>query len=261
MFDLGNISPEVFMTKFLFVSDLDNTLVGDDQALEELNQKLKQHRQEYDTKIVYTTGRSLTLYQQLRDEKHLLTPDALVTAVGTEIYYHVGDHPDPTWSEQMASGWDRETVINTASHFADLTPQPETEQRPFKVSYFLSEVVAADVLFELEDLLQKRGLSVRLIYSGSKDLDIIPRRGNKGAAMQFLRQNWGIEATQTVVCGDSGNDIALFSVDKERGIIVGNALPELLRWCEINPADYRYLAKSHYAAGILEGLYYFGFFK
>jgi len=249
------------MAKFLFVTDLDNTLVGDDQALEELNQKLKQHRQEYDTKIVYTTGRSLTLYQELTEEKNLLTPDALVTAVGTEIYYHVGDDPDPIWSEQMTLSWDREIVINIASHFADLTPQPETEQRPFKVSYFLAEVVAADVLFELEDLLQKQGLKVKLIYSGSKDLDIIPRRGNKGAAMQFLRQNWGIEATKTVACGDSGNDIALFSVDQERGIIVGNALPELLRWCEIYPAEYRYLAKSHYAAGILEGLYYFGFFK
>ena len=249
------------MAKFLFVTDLDNTLVGDDQALEELNQKLNQHRQAYDTKIVYITGRSLTLYQQLTEEKHLLAPDALVTAVGTEIYYHVDEDPDPTWSEQMMIGWDRELVINTASHFADLIPQPDTEQLPFKVSYFLTEVVAADVLCELEDLLQKRGINVRLIYSGSKDLDIIPRRGNKGAAMQFLRQQWGIGATQTVVCGDSGNDIALFSVDQERGIIVGNAQPELLRWCEINPADYRYLAKSHCAAGILEGLYYFGFFK
>lgn len=249
------------MAKFLFVTDLDNTLVGDDQSLEEVNQKLKQHRQAYDTKIVYTTGRSLTLYQQLTEEKNLLVPDALVTAVGTEIYYHVDDGPDPFWSEQMKVGWDQELVINTASHFADLTPQPETEQRPFKVSYFLAEIVAADVLSELEDLLQKRGLNVRLIYSGSKDLDIIPRRGNKGAAMQFLRQNWEIAPTQTVVCGDSGNDIALFSMDRERGIIVGNAQPELLRWCEINPADYRYLAKSYYAAGILEGLYYFGFFK
>ncbi|MFB2939122.1 sucrose-phosphate phosphatase [Aerosakkonemataceae cyanobacterium BLCC-F154] len=249
------------MAKFLFVTDLDNTLVGDDQSLAELNQKLKQHRQEYDTKIVYTTGRSLTLYQQLTEEKNLLVPDALVTAVGTEIYYHVDNDPDPSWSEKMMVGWDRELVINTASHFADLTPQPETEQRPFKVSYFLAEIVAADVLSELEDLLQKRGLNVRLIYSGSKDLDIIPRRGNKGAAMQFLRQHWDISPTQTVVCGDSGNDIALFSMDRERGIIVGNAQPELLRWCEINPADYRYQAKSYYAAGILEGLYYFGFFK
>jgi len=249
------------VAKFLFVTDLDNTLVGDDQASVELNQKLNQHRQEYGTKIVYSTGRSLTLYQELTNTKQLLEPDAVVTAVGTEIYYQNGEYPDPSWSEQFLTGWDRELVVDTASHFADLLPQPETEQRPFKVSYFLAEAVAADVIFELENSLQKLELNIRLIYSGGKDLDIVPRKGNKGLAMQYLRQKWGIEPTQTVACGDSGNDIALFSVNQERGIIVGNAQPELLQWCEINPADHRYLAKAHYAAGILEGLYYFGFFK
>lgn len=57
------------MTPFLFVTDLDNTLVGDDQALAELNRQLSQHRSEYGTKIVYATGRSPILYQQLRSEK------------------------------------------------------------------------------------------------------------------------------------------------------------------------------------------------
>ncbi|HCF29166.1 MAG TPA: sucrose-phosphate phosphatase, partial [Cyanobacteria bacterium UBA11049] len=70
------------MTQFLFVTDLDNTLVGDDQALVELNRKLSQHRQEYGTKIVYATGRSPTLYRELQQEKQLLQPDALVAAVG-----------------------------------------------------------------------------------------------------------------------------------------------------------------------------------
>lgn len=249
------------MAKFLFVTDLDNTLVGDDKALEELNQKLGQHREEYGTKIVYITGRSLTLYQELTKQKHLLEPDALVTAVGTEIYYKIGDPPDPSWSEKLSVGWNRDLVVSTASQFADLLPQPDSEQRPFKVSYFLSEAVAADLLSELEDLLQKRGLNIKLIYSGGRDLDVVPRYGNKGLAMQFLRQQWEIDPTRTVVCGDSGNDIALFSMGKERGIIVGNAQPELLCWSEINPADYRYLATAHYAAGILEGMCYFGFFE
>jgi len=40
---------------FLFVTDLDNTLVGDDQALAELNRQLSQHRTEHGTKIVYAT--------------------------------------------------------------------------------------------------------------------------------------------------------------------------------------------------------------
>lgn len=247
------------MSPFLFVTDLDNTLVGDDQALVELNRQLNQHRGEYGTKIVYATGRSPTLYRQLQAEKQLLEPDAFIAAVGTEIYLNGSDTPDPTWSERLSQAWNRDLVVATTAHFADLVPQPDSEQRPFKVSFFLTEAIAMEVLPQLESLLQERGLDTKLIYSTGQDLDILPRHSDKGLAMQFLRQQWGIEPDQTVVCGDSGNDIALFSVGEERGIIVGNASSELLQWYNANPAGYRHLAKASYAGGILEGLKHFGF--
>jgi len=247
------------VTQFLFVTDLDNTLVGDAAALQVLNQKLAQHRQEHGTKIVYSTGRSLESYQELKAEQHLIEPDALVVAVGTEIYYQGSATPDATWSEKLSHHWDRDVVVATGAHFADLVPQPEPEQRPFKVSYFLTEEAAVEVLPQIEALLKERGLEVKLIYSSGKDFDILPRQADKGMAMAFLRQTWGIDPAQTVVCGDSGNDCALFSVEKERGIIVGNAQPEMLAWHEANPFEHHYLAKAHCAGGILEGLNYFGF--
>ncbi|MBF2058721.1 HAD family hydrolase, partial [Fischerella thermalis] len=74
------------MAGFLFVTDLDHTLVGDDQALLLLNERLQRHREEYGTKIVYATGRSPVLYRELQEEKNLLKPDALILSVGTEIY-------------------------------------------------------------------------------------------------------------------------------------------------------------------------------
>lgn len=244
---------------FLFVTDLDNTLVGDDEALAVLNRHLTQHRQAYGTKVVYSTGRSLTSYRQLKAEKSLLDPDALVTSVGTEIYHSNEDTPDPAWADALSQEWDRDLVVASTSHFADLVPQPESEQRPFKVSYFLTEEAAVELLPQLKTLLQDRGLDVKLIYSGGKDLDILPRHGDKGLAMQFLRRQLGIDAQQTVVCGDSGNDIALFSVGEERGIIVGNAQPELRRWYDANSSETLYLAKAACAGGILEGLNHFGF--
>jgi sucrose-6F-phosphate phosphohydrolase len=251
---------EVAVTAFLFVTDLDHTLVGDDNALKELNQQLSQHRQEYGTKIVYATGRSRSSYHQLKAEKQLLDPDALIASVGTEIYDDDShDVPDPAWSEELSPGWDRELAVATAAHYADLVPQEDSEQRPFKVSYLLTEEAALEVLPRLELQLSKRGLDVKLIYSGGKDLDILPRNADKGLAVQFLQQKWGIDATRTVVCGDSGNDIALFSVGTSRGIIVGNARPELRQWYDKNPTDYRYLAEAHCAGGILEGLQHFGF--
>lgn len=253
------VSIEVAVAKFLLVTDLDNTLVGDDQALDVLNRRLSQHRQAYGTVIVYSTGRSQTSYLGLKAEKHLLEPDALITSVGTEIYRDGGEAADSAWSAKLAQGWDRDLVIAAGAHFADLVPQPESEQRPFKVSYFLTQEASVEVLPQLEALLRERNLDVRLIYSSSKDLDVLPRHGNKGEAMVFLRQSLGMAATQTVVCGDSGNDQALFSAGAERGIVVGNAKPELLKWYYANPASNHYLAQAQCAGGILEGLNHFGF--
>ncbi|UBF24638.1 sucrose-phosphate phosphatase [Kovacikia minuta CCNUW1] len=247
------------MSRFLFVTDLDNTLVGDDLAMAELNHHLAQHRQQHQTQIVYSTGRSLTSYRKLTSEKDLLEPDVLISAVGTEIYHKGSETPDAAWSAKLSQGWDRDKAVATAAHFADLTPQSESEQRPFKASYFLTEQAAAEVLPQLEQMLRDRGLDIQLIYSGGKDLDILPRQANKGMAMTFLRQTLEIEPVSTVACGDSGNDLSLFTVGQERGIIVGNALPELLQWYHTHANSHHYLATAHCAAGILEGLRHFKF--
>jgi sucrose-6-phosphatase len=249
------------VAQFLFITDLDNTLVGDDQALESLNQRLSYHRNTYGTKIVYSTGRSLTSYQQLCTEKSLLTPDALITGVGTAIYHDIDKEPDSAWSSLLMQGWQRDDVVAIAAQFPELTPQPDSEQSEFKVSFFLSEADANRVIPQLEAKLHQQGLQFSLIYSGSKDLDILPQHANKGLAMTFVRQQWQFNESQTVACGDSGNDRALFSVGDEHGIIVGNAMTELLDWHHSNPSPRRYLAKATYAAGIMEGLLHFEFIK
>jgi len=50
---------------------------------------------------------------------------------------------------------------------------------------------------QLESLLAKQ--DIKLIYSTGQDLDVLPRDSDKGLAMQFLRQQWGIDPEQTVV--------------------------------------------------------------
>jgi hypothetical protein len=248
------------VSKFLLVTDLDHTLVGDDFAQEQLNAWLVEQRSQ-GSKLVYSTGRSLVRYRELTQEAPLIDPDILIASVGTEIYPNLEDEPDPVWSEVLSINWDRDEIVATTVHFADLVPQPETEQCPFKVSFFLTEEASIEVLPQLETALQQRGLAVQLIYSSGKDLDILPRQANKGAAMKFIREALGFAPEQTLVCGDSGNDIALFAAGIERGVIVGNAQPELLRWHRENASEFRYLAKAECAAGILEGLEYFGFLK
>ncbi|WP_199336911.1 sucrose-phosphate phosphatase [Oscillatoria sp. FACHB-1407] len=248
------------VAQFLLVTDLDNTLVGDEAALVELNQRLTWHREQFGTKIVYSTGRSPTSYRQLCSEQTLLTPDALVTGVGTAIYYEDHSTSDASWADRLATQWDRDKVVAIAAHFADLVPQPDSEQGAFKVSFYLEEAIAADVIPQLETSLKVQDLNIKLIYSGGQDLDILPTQADKGLAMTFLREKWQLSPAQTVVCGDSGNDRALFSMGDERGIIVGNAMPELLQWHKSNPKPHHYLANARCAGGILEGLHHFGWF-
>lgn len=246
------------MTPILFVTDLDHTLVGDDFAHEQLNEWLLEARSA-GSKIVYSTGRSLCRYRELALEAPLFAPDLLISSVGTAIYSSLEDAPDPEWQKKLTAGWDRDRVMAITAHFLDLVLQPETEQSAFKVSFLLTEEAAIELLPQLDHLLKQQGLDVQLIYSSGRDLDILPRYANKGSALTFVRQTLGFAPERTIVCGDSGNDIALFAAGSERGIIVGNAQAELLSWHRDHPTSNHYLAKSHCAAGILEGLQYFGF--
>ena len=247
------------MSPFLFVTDLDNTLVGDDAALIRLNRELDSHRQQYNSKIVYATGRSLYLYRLLAEAKSLLTPDALITSVGTEMYFdEKHEEYDPEWAEILSQGWNRESIAEIARQFPELQSQPKSEQNPFKISYYLAESVAKETIARLKTALNKNGFKIKLIYSAGQDLDLLPRNGDKGLAVKFLRRRWNIAAEQTMVCGDSGNDVSMFQ-GQEKGLIVGNAKPELLQWYEANKNDNLYLAQSICAGGILEGLKHFNF--
>lgn len=248
------------MSQFLFISDLDNTLVGDDKALNQLNQILQKKRAENGTKIVYATGRSLFLYQKLATEKNLLSPDALIAAVGTELYLNPDkENIDQDWENLLSQNWQRDQILSMTQQFPELIPQPQSEQGQFKISFYLSSDQAQNTISNLKKSLQDISLSTKLIYSGSKDLDIIPQRADKGLAVQFLQKKWGMSDEKTVVCGDSGNDIALFETGNPRGIIVANSQSELQQWYQNNKTNYRYFSQHPYAAGIQEGLAYFRF--
>ncbi len=249
------------MSAFLFISDIDNTFVGDDDALHRLQHQLNIHRQTYGTKIVYATGRSLYLYREIAQEKSLLLPDALITSVGTEIYFDpTQDQYDPDWAKLLSQGWERDKIEAIATQYSALSPQPSSEQNQFKISYYLAEEDAIEVIPNLRSDLSQTEYQTKLIYSGSQDLDILPSYGDKGLAVQYLREKWKVEPHKTVTCGDSGNDIALFQ-GEERGIIVGNAKAELRQWYFSHRKPHHYLADASYAGGILEGLKQFGFLE
>jgi len=239
--------------KFLLVTDLDNTLVGDDEATQVLNQFLQSKRSQIC--LVYATGRSHASTSELIAQKQLLAPDYLIAGVGSEIY-HDGAL-DLDLAEDLSQGWDKMARSSLAQQFSQLKSQSPKEQNPWKISYSLEPAAEnSSTVQALQQKLTESGLPAQIIFSSNRDVDILPQTSNKGKAITYLQKRLQIPSEATLVCGDSGNDISMFEQDV-RGVIVANALSELLEWHRECGTENHYLAGSACAWGIMEGMAYF----
>lgn len=244
--------------KFLIISDLDNTWIGDDAATIALQQSLRPNRDRF--YLIYATGRSFASVARLmrnfwlKTGEPFLEPDYLITGVGSEIY-HQGIL-DYHWATAISSGWERTAIVHITQKFPQLLPQIDAEQNPWKVSFCLHPNTKPMILDTIAEKILQMGIPAQVIFSSGRDIDILPQKADKGLAAMYLREKLQVPPTQTLVCGDSGNDLSLYR-HGTLGVIVSNAQPELLQWYRQSGQNHHYLAESAYAWGILEALEYF----
>ncbi|KAK4380675.1 hypothetical protein RND71_002537 [Anisodus tanguticus] len=158
--------------RLMIVSDLDHTMADhhdpENLSLLRFNALWEANYRE-NSSLVFSTGRSPTLYKELRKEKPMLTPDITIMSVGTEITYGNSMLPDDGWEAFLNNKWDRKIVTEETRKFPELTLQSETEQRAHK-------------------------LDVKIIYSGGMDLDILPQGAGKGQALAYLLKKLRVRA-------------------------------------------------------------------
>ena len=234
-------------TKWLFVSDVDDTLLGDDAALDRLMAALAAAPH---VTVAYNSSRPCaSLRQSLVDNPALRPPDFLIGALGTEIEDGRSAQPLAAYTQHLAQNWQRDRVDQLMRSLG-FVPHDGRYQTPYKASY---DIPGAASYRQAQAALLAANLSVKTIFSMGKNLDVIPPSAGKGAVIQFLRQWLAIPADHVVVAGDSGNDVDMF-IAPFRGIVVGNADADL----RAQIAAHIYHAQGHCAAGVLEGLNYWG---
>ena len=235
----------------LLVTDVDDTLTGDDIALEELLLRLETSNTNVGFGIA--TGRTLDEALKLMKELDVRVPDVLITAAGSELHY--GRHllPDRSWERQIRYRWDRDEVARVLGAMPGLRPIPEAGTT-YRLRYQLDPQRAPN-LREIRRRVRQEGLRVTTIVDHEVYLDVIPVRASPGLAIRFFCFKWNLEPQRLLVAGDSGNDWDMLSGDT-LGVVVSNHTAELER---LRGRPRVHFAQSAHARGILEGIDYYDF--
>jgi len=265
--------------KLLICTDLDRTLIPNGPQPE------SPMARKYFTALVarsevtlaYVSGRHQKLVQNAINVYCLPKPDFVIGDVGATIY-----HIDETENWQRQQEWEDSIALDWAgkSH-ADLKQvlndiqalrlQELDKQNHFKLSYYVALNTNREALdITIQKKLNTLGVKANLIWSVDEAaatglLDILPARASKLHAIEALMKRQHFDYSNTVFCGDSGNDIEVL-ISPVSSVLVANSQPEVRELAirlahENNLLDQLYIARGdfagmngNYSAGMLEGI-------
>eukprot|EP00922_Rhytidocystis_sp_ex-Travisia-forbesii_P057227 GHVS01084784.1.p1 GENE.GHVS01084784.1~~GHVS01084784.1.p1 ORF type:complete len:458 (-),score=72.68 GHVS01084784.1:318-1691(-) len=297
----------------LLVTDIDGTLIGHDDYLNEFNKIwLKQHVWR-GSQLVYNTGRNLKDFLLAAQAHALHRPAYAIAGVGTEVYCFPQRKEDDRgddrahvqmcgpvgpkwcasrldaafeeeWLRRMQQSFHRPTAAAIiANEFPRVTINGDSYHDPWRISISAqtSELLHPD--YKTMERLHNRFSDYKIILSGAGDwryVDILPQQAGKLPPVEYIMTQLQFSPSQTLVCGDSGNDIDMFSHPEVLGVCVGNAQRDLLSFLkqtdsvredeetellrvhqirDMKPTPNVLFATTPCAGGIIDALKHFGF--
>jgi HAD superfamily hydrolase (TIGR01484 family) len=266
------------MSEILLCTDLDRTLIPNGKEPESpgVRERISSLVAREEIVLAYVTGRSRALVEEAIEVYGLPAPGFVIGDVGSTLYDLTRGswHASSAWTDELRRDWPRgarEELLEALSTRPELQPQEEARQGPFKISYH-APPRRGDWLDEVHRLVEK-GPASRLVWSRDETrdeglLDVLPERGGKLGAIEFLRRDRSIPRGRTIFAGDSDNDLEVLT-SSIPSVLVANAADDLKRRAEAlaaekGRADTFYVARGgfrgmngHYGAGILEGLVHY----
>lgn len=238
-----------FNHSLILATDLDGTLLG---GSERQRVEFYQYLQEQRNRIllVYVTGRELDCIKTLYKEPGIPKPDYIIADVGTTIVY--GESFEPI---SVLQNWVRQTWGNANNYVKELlNNEPGIKLQPvttnYRVSYFYEPGL-------LQDSTLQKAVNAGFDYILSDDayFDVMPKGISKGSTLLRLLAEMNFNSEDTIVCGDTLNDLSLFETGL-KGIAVGNSEPKLVT--KIQAMENVYYSSYPGATGIWDGLKIYG---
>lgn len=265
----------------ILATDLDRTLLPNgkwppDQEAIELFNELTERNQ---VLVVYVTGRNLQLSEQAIADYGIRHPHVLIGDVGTSIrkYKRGGWEPDSGWDlhvRRASPRWDADGVRALLAGVDGLVEQEREHCGPFKQSWYVDHERRQQILETVDARVRDRFDEV-IVYSfdsqtGKGLLDLLPNSATKQTALEYIAEESGVDRSEVVFCGDSGNDIFPLTAGF-CGVMVRNADEQLVadvnRAVQSNPDLKVYHAQGgfkglsgYYTSGVIEGAYHYGVF-
>lgn len=233
----------------VLATDLDGTFLGgQEEQRREFYQHLEANREKL--LLIFVTGRSLDLVQELFAFPDFPQPDYIIGDVGTTVFDGKTLTPVAAVQDWIAAAWDNanEQIKNMLADEPGIELQPVAPQ--YRVSYhYHPEKLQPSTL---EKVVQA---GFDCILSADKYMDIMPKGVAKGSTLLKLMATLNLNREDVIPAGDTLNDLSLFATGL-KAIAVGNSEPKLVE--KIQTMDNVYHSPYQGVAGIWDGIKVYG---